>query len=120
MLSGTDETPGEIQDEPIWETASPAGTLRRKFKVFRGMASKEAQDDYMGSMTDWKTAEGVEIKVTAKGPVANIVSDLMGGIRSGMTYCGANSIEEIKHRAEWVEVTPAGAAEGKPHGTGRL
>jgi len=116
MLSGTDETPGEVQDEPIWETASPAGTLRRKFKVFRGMASKEAQDDFMGSMHDWKTAEGVEIKVTAKGSARIVLADLMGGIRSGMTYCGANTVQQIRERASWVEVTAAGRIEGTPHG----
>lgn len=119
MLAGTDETPGEIHEEPIWETASPAGTLRRKFKCFRGMASKEAQDDFMGSMNDWKTAEGVEIKVDAKGPVANVINDLMGGIRSGMTYCGANNLRQIRERADWVEVTAAGRIEGMPHGQSR-
>jgi len=120
MLSGTDETPGEVMDEPIWETASPAGTLRRSYKLFRGMASKEAQDDFMGSMSDWKTAEGVEIKVDYRGPVADVIADLMGGIRSGMTYCGANSLSQIRERADYVEITPAGANEGRPHGRGRL
>ena len=116
MLSGTDETPGEIQEEPIWETASPAGTLRRKFKTFRGMASKEAQDDYMGQMREWKTAEGVAIKVTAKGPAGAVIADIMGGIRSGMTYCGANNLRDIRERADHVEITPNGAREGTPHG----
>jgi len=105
MLAGTDETPGDAIDG---------------VKTFRGMASKEAQDEFMGSMNDWKTAEGVEIRVAAKGPVANVVSDLMGGIRSGMCYCGANTIEQIRQRARWVEVTASGAAEGRPHGEGRL
>ncbi|MCI0561903.1 MAG: guanosine monophosphate reductase, partial [Nitrososphaera sp.] len=99
MLAGTDETPGDVVEEPIYETASPAGFLRRKVKRFRGMASKEAQDAFMGSMADWKTAEGIEIKVEAKGPVADVMADLMGGIRSGMTYCGANTIGQIRERA---------------------
>lgn len=120
MLSGTDETPGDLQDEPIWHTASPAGFERRKFKIFRGMASKEAQEDFMGSMSDWKAAEGVEIKVDYKGPVTTVIADLMGGIRSGMTYCGANTIDQIRQRADWVEVTAAGMAEGRPHGRERL
>jgi IMP dehydrogenase len=116
MLAGTNETPGEILDEPIFETASPAGMMRRRYKLFRGMASKEAQDDFMGQMNDWKTAEGVETKVLAKGPVVNVVNDIMGGIRSGMTYCGANNLKQIRERAEWVEVTSAGKTEGTPHG----
>jgi IMP dehydrogenase len=104
MLAGTDETPGEVIEE---------------MKVFRGMASKEAADDFLGGLTEWKTAEGIEIKIEAKGPVANIISDLLGGIRSGMTYCGANSIEQIRHRAEWVEITAAGRQEGTPHAAGK-
>ena len=116
MLSGTDETPGEVFEEPIPETASPAGMLRRKYKRFRGMASKEAQDDFMGTMNDWKTAEGVEIRVDYRGPAASVVSDLMGGIRSGMTYVGANNLKQIRERGDHVEITPAGMREGTPHG----
>lgn len=117
MLAGTDETPGDVLVD-VSLSAMIAKTS--SYKVFRGMASKEAQDEFMGSMNDWKTSEGVEIRVAAKGPVVNIVSDLMGGIRSGMTYCGANTIEQIRQRARWVEITAAGAAEGRPHGQGRL
>jgi IMP dehydrogenase len=129
MLSGTDETPGEVICEPPGYTLVaeaygsryvPPPNDAEQYKVFRGMASKEAQDDFMGQMNDWKTAEGVEIKVRAKGPVSNVISDLMGGIRSGMTYCGANNLEQIRTRASHVEVTPAGVAEGRPHGEGRL
>lgn len=111
MLAGTDETPGDIVDD---------GPGHGRFKIFRGMASKEAQDDFMGSMAEWKTAEGIEIRVKTKGPVANVVSNLMGGIRSGMTYCGANTISQIRQRARWIEVSAAGAAEGRPHGQERL
>ena len=117
MLAGTDETPGEIHQEykNISEAASglPSG---KKYKVFRGMASKEAQDEFMGSMNDWKTAEGVETRVPAKGPVSDVIADLMGGIRSGMTYVGANSISQIAERTSWVEITPAGYNEGTAHG----
>jgi len=124
MLAGCDETPGEIQHETI----TLGGTYHdHKFnvknsgyKVFRGMASKEAQDDFMGKMSGWKTSEGVEIKIEAKGPVVNVVNDLMGGIRSGMTYVGANRLKELRERADWVEVTAAGRTEGSPHGEGRL
>jgi len=121
MLAGTDETPGDkiLNMEGITKLGMHFYE-EKHYKIFRGMASKEAQDDFMGSMSDWKTAEGVEIKVECKGPVANVVSDLMGGIRSGMCYCGANTIRQIRERARWVEITAAGAAEGRPHGQGRL
>ena len=133
MLAGTDETPGEIieaKDPTDIIGAFGANTYTQingldhshmqrslgKFKVFRGMASKEAQDDFMGSMNDWKTAEGVEIRVPAKGPVADVISEIMGGIRSGMTYCGANTLQQIRERADHVEITAAGRIEGTPHG----
>jgi len=116
MLSGTDETPGElVQDRKL--DGTPIASYH---KSFRGMASKEAQEDYMGFMNDWKTAEGIEIKVKAKGPVENVLADLMGGIRSGMTYCGANNLRQLRERADWVEITAFGRAEGLPHGEGRL
>lgn len=120
MLAGTDETPGDIIREVEINGHKCPLLPENQHKIFRGMASKEAQDEFMGSMNDWKTAEGVEIRVAAKGPVVNVVNDLMGGIRSGMTYCGANTIEQIRQRARWVEITAAGAAEGRPHGQGRL
>lgn len=120
MLAGTDETPGDIIREVEINGHKRPLLPENQHKIFRGMASKEAQDEFMGSMNDWKTSEGVEIRVAAKGPVANVVSDLMGGIRSGMTYCGANTIEQIRQRARWIEITAAGAAEGRPHGEGRL
>lgn len=119
MLAGTDETPGEVLEE-VNTDPWPAAAIRTNYKVFRGMASKEAQEDFMGSMNDWKTAEGVETRVPAKGPVANVISDLMGGIRSGCTYCGANSIQQLKERTSYVEVTAAGRIEGTPHGQNRL
>jgi IMP dehydrogenase len=125
MLAGTDETPGDLHQDyrEVHRTIGYPPEKEyygAKYKVFRGMASKEAQENFMGSMSDWKTAEGVELRVEAKGPVANVIADLMGGIRSGMTYCGANNIGQIRERARWVEITAAGAAEGRPHGQGRL
>jgi IMP dehydrogenase len=122
MLAGTDETPGDIENR--WDNLADAlannPITAKRYKVFRGMASREAQEDFMGSMSDWKTAEGIEITIDPKGAVANVIADLMGGIRSGMCYCGANTIRQIRERARWVEITAAGAAEGRPHGQGRL
>jgi IMP dehydrogenase len=109
MLAGTDETPGEIFEKH-----------GRKFKRFRGMASREAQEDFMGSMQEWKTAEGVAIEVAYKGPARAVILDIMGGIRSGMTYCGAAEIRELKRKAQFIEISPAGRVEGTPHGSERL
>lgn len=120
MLAGCDETPGETYAYKIASDAYGERPIGEPFKVFRGMASKEAQDEYMGGMSSWKAAEGVEIKVEVKGPVANVMAAMMGGIHSGMTYAGANTIRQIRERAAYVEITAAGALEGRPHGQGRL
>lgn len=114
MIAGTDETPGESVEKKLEDG--------RKIKVkrFRGMASREAQEDYMGSMSEWKTAEGVSIDVAARGPVKEVIQDIMGGIRSGMTYCGAETIKDLQRKAQFLEITPAGRSEGTPHAVGRL
>lgn len=129
MLAGTDETPGKVI-EHHYVTGPPVGpdgicygvAIHKvdKYKVFRGMASKEAQEEFMGSMSEWKAAEGVQIQIQAKGPVENVLSDLVGGIRSGMTYCGAKDIATLQRNAEFIEVTANGVRENAPHGEGRL
>ena len=111
LLSGTDETPGDVI-----EKKGADGVIKR-FKRFRGMASKEAQEDFMGQMQDWKTAEGVALEVPCKGSAKAVLADLMGGIRSGMTYCGAAEIREMKRKAQFMEITAAGRTEGTPHAT---
>lgn len=114
LLAGTDETPG---DGFIRQNTDGTET---KLKRFRGMASREAQEDFMGGMAEWKTAEGVAVEVLAKGPVRNVILDVMGGIRSGMTYCGALNIKQLQRKAQFMEITPAGFHEGTPHAAGRL
>jgi IMP dehydrogenase len=109
MLSGTDETPGQRL-----ERKKTDGTTSF-VKVFRGMASREAQEDFMGSMADWKTAEGVSTEVPAKGSVSEVIADVMGGIRSGMTYCGAKDLKDLQRKAQFMEVSRAGQDEGLPH-----
>lgn len=121
MLAGCDETPGEVFGiEPGSISATILKLPIGKYKTYRGMASKEAQEDFMGAMADWKAAEGVQITVKAKGPVDNVVSDLMGGIRSGMTYMGAKDIAALHRNAEFIEVTANGVRENDAHGKGRL
>lgn len=114
LLSGTDEAPGEVI-----ERADATGHMRR-YKRFRGMASKEAQEDFMGLMQEWKTAEGVAIEVPCKGSAKAVLLDLMGGIRSGMTYCGAEVIRDLKRKAQFMEITAAGRTEGTPHAIERF
>jgi IMP dehydrogenase len=85
MLAGTDEALG--------------GT------TYRGMASAEAQKDYFGSVADWKTAEGVAITVGHCGSVDGVIKDVMGGLRSGLTYAGARDISDLHRKATFMEVT---------------
>lgn len=113
MLAGTDETPGKTIEKMI--DGQPVC-----FKQFRGMASREAQEDFMGQMSDWKTAEGVAIEVKCRGTAKIIIQDIMGGIRSGLTYSGANTIKNLQRKAQFMEITPAGSIEGSPHAIGRL
>lgn len=98
-LSGTDECPGETDSEG--------------YKVFRGMASSEAMFDWRPELA--RVAEGVSTKVKAKGPVSRVIDDLMGGIRSGMTYQNSRSLKELYELAEYVEISSAGLTESKPH-----
>ncbi|MBM4316465.1 MAG: guanosine monophosphate reductase [Deltaproteobacteria bacterium] len=113
MLAGTDETPGSVIESEV-------NGSKIRFKRFRGMASKEAQDDFMGGMSDWKTAEGVSMDVVYKGPMKKVILDIMGGIRSGLTYCGALTIKDLQRKAQFMEITQAGRVEGTPHGMDRL
>jgi IMP dehydrogenase len=113
MLAGTEETPGEL-----FKKKTPDGEVA--FKRFRGMASKEAQDEFMGGMAEWKTAEGVAVEVLAKSSVKVVLQDIMGGIRSGLTYCGASTIEDLQRKAQFMEITQSARIEGTPHAMGRL
>jgi IMP dehydrogenase len=114
MLAGSLETPGEVL-----ERTGPDGK-KQKFKRFRGMASKEAQEDFMGAMADWKTAEGVSLEVPLRGSAVDVFKDVLGGIRSGLTYCGAREIKDLWRKAQFMEITQSSATEGTPHALGRL
>jgi len=101
MLSGCLETPGEIE-----------GGRKR----YRGMASKDAQVSWRGELPTGMAAEGEARWVSCKGSVENIVQELCGGLRSGMTYLNANNISEIHRNARFMEMTSSGMMESKPHG----
>jgi len=113
LLAGTDESPGEVvlhQGE--------------RFKEYRGMGSLGAmrargfsQDRYFqGDVEDVEklVPEGIEGRVPYKGPVAAIVHQLVGGLRQAMGYCGAATIDDLKH-AGFVRITGAGLRESHPH-----
>ena len=101
MLSGCLETPGEIE-----------GGRKR----YRGMASKDAQVSWRGELPTGMAAEGEARWVACKGSVENIIHELAGGIRSGMTYLNANTISDINKNARFMEMTASGMIESKPHG----
>lgn len=101
MLSGTIETPGEIQNGR---------------KQYRGMASKSAQVSWRGGLPEGMAPEGESTFVNVKGHVKDVILELMGGIRSGMSYVNATSISEIRHKARFIEMSSAGYSESRAHG----
>ena len=101
LLAGTRETPGEIIE-----------VEGQKRKVYRGMASKEAQMDWKGS---YRSFEGVSSTVPYKGSVKRVLNDLETGIRSGLSYSGAFGIEELFMKAKFVTQTSARATESSTH-----
>lgn len=112
MLAGTEESPGESL---LLEG--------RRFKVIRGMGSLAAMqegsaDRYFqeGEMSASKMVpEGIEGRVPYKGPAADVLYQLVGGLRSGMGYCGCRTIEELRTNTELVRQTSAGLRESHPH-----
>jgi IMP dehydrogenase len=107
MLAGTAPTPGEVVSD----------SQGKKFKTYRGMASREAQEDFIGNMSDWKTAEGVATRVPYREDHEAIIADIVGGLRSGLTYGGAKNIRELQRKLDYVLITPAGRLESLPHKT---
>jgi IMP dehydrogenase len=112
MFAGTDESPGE------------AFLLEgRRYKVIRGMGSLSAMEQgsadryFQDSTLEARklVPEGIEGRVPYKGPVTDTVFQLVGGLRSGMGYCGVGSIDELRTKAEFVRITPGGLRESHPH-----
>ena len=101
---------------------SPGDVVRRRgqlFKVYRGMASRSAAETRLavegrGDSLDQYVAEGEEMEFPLAGPVADVVEDLVGGLRSGMSYADAGSVEEFWERASFVRQTEAGERESHP------
>ncbi|RME20580.1 MAG: IMP dehydrogenase, partial [Candidatus Zixiibacteriota bacterium] len=112
LLAGTEESPGETV---LYEG--------RTFKVYRGMGSLGAMkagssDRYFQEHTEDSSKfvpEGVEGRVPYKGSLAELVYQLVGGLRAGMGLCGAASLAELKDKAQMVRITSAGVTESHPH-----
>ena len=79
------------------------------------MASDEAQNEYHGGMTEWKTAEGISLEIPYRETENDIIADIVGGLRSGLTYGGAANIRELQRKLDFIEITPAGRNESMPH-----
>ncbi len=109
LFAGCEESPGE---EEIYQG--------RRFKVYRGMGSIAAmevgsKDRYFQTNTKKLVPEGVEGRVPFKGAVADTIYQLMGGLRAGMGYCGAKTIEDLKKTGQFIQITGAGLIESHPH-----
>ena len=109
LLAGTEESPGE--------TIIYQG---RSYKVYRGMGSlgameRGSKDRYFQEDNKKLVPEGVEGRVPYKGPVADTIFQLLGGIRAGMGYCGCHTIPDLHEKAQFVRITGAGLRESHPH-----
>ena len=111
IFAGTDETPGEMI---LWEG--------RSYKTYRGMGSISAMksgssDRYFQKGTKNKklVPEGIEGMVPVKGPLSELVHQLLGGIRSSMGYCGAEDLKSFIKKVEFIRITSAGMIESHPH-----
>ena len=102
MLAGTDESPGDVLSTPE----------DHKYKVYRGMASVEAQVDWRGKA---RSLEGISTTIPYKGSVSEIISNLESNIKSGFSYSGARNITELQSMATFVQQSSAGQLESSTH-----
>lgn len=109
LLAGTSESPGETE---IFQG--------RRFKVYRGMGSiaameKGSSDRYFQEDNKKLVPEGIEGRVPYKGPLAETIYQLVGGIRSGMGYTGAKTLKDLRENAQFIRMSGAGLRESHPH-----
>jgi len=111
LFAGVTESPGETE---LFQG--------RKYKVYRGMGSVGAmkagsKDRYFQEAEETKklVPEGIEGRVAYKGALADIIHQLLGGVRAGMGYCGTESIEALRHNAQFIRISNAGLRESHPH-----
>ncbi len=114
MLAGTDETPGEVLED---------STTGKKFKAYRGMGSIAAMENgskdryFQGEVKEVNkmVPEGIEARTEYKGTLADVVFQLIGGLRSGMGYTGSASIKDLVEKGQFIQITNAGLIESHPH-----
>ncbi|HZH59979.1 MAG TPA: IMP dehydrogenase [Metabacillus sp.] len=109
LLAGTSESPGATE---IFQG--------RRFKVYRGMGSvaameKGSKDRYFQEDNKKFVPEGIEGRTAYKGPLADTIYQLVGGIRSGMGYCGTKNLKELRENTQFIRMTGAGLKESHPH-----
>jgi len=108
LLAGTEETPGELVTR-----SDPYGGAF--YKKYRGSASKESYEA-QNKLSEHRTPEGESTFVRYKGQVNDILQNLSAGVKSGLTYVGANNLTELKQNARFIKITNSGLIESKPHG----
>lgn len=109
LLAGVSESPGETE---IYQG--------RRFKVYRGMGSvgameKGSKDRYFQEDNKKFVPEGIEGRIPYKGPLSDTIYQLVGGIRSGMGYCGTANLEQLRENSQFIRMTGAGLRESHPH-----
>lgn len=112
LLAGTEETPGEVME-----------VFGKKVKGYVGMGSLSAMQRgssdryFQGGVSELKklVPEGIEATVPFKGSIRDVIYQMLGGLRSGMGYCGCGTIEEMHQKAQFVKITGAGLRESHPH-----
>ncbi|WIM40441.1 IMP dehydrogenase [Paenibacillus sp. PK4536] len=109
LFAGTEESPGESE---IYQG--------RRFKVYRGMGSMAAmkqgsKDRYFQDDDKKLVPEGIEGRVAYKGPLSETIHQLIGGLRSGMGYCGTANLDELRNDTQFIRITGAGLRESHPH-----
>ena len=111
LLAGTDESPGEIEF-----------LQGRSYKTYRGMGSigameKGSADRYFQSKSQTKklVPEGIEARVPYRGPAREVIAQILGGVRSGMGYCGCADLDTLRKTAQFMQISSAGMRESHPH-----
>ncbi len=104
LLAGTRPTPGNVVE-----------LNGNKSKIYRGLDSQETQMSWFGEVPRWRTPEGISAHVEYREDEDQIIHDLVGGIRSGLTYCGVDNIKDLQKNFRYRIVTSSSVLEGMPH-----
>lgn len=107
MFMGTDEAPGEVVEYD-----------GKRYKKSRGMASREARIERTDKADDGYAAEGIEGLTPYKGPVKHVIGEIVGGMRSGISYCGAHTVDEARENAEFIKTSDGAKSREGAHGHG--